>query len=204
MNLRVVDEHGRQLGMGRNLGALKAELGAQARGAFQALAGAQREEGARTAPAPAAAPGATPARAEADAAPALPAGQRYTAWTFGELPELMEVRRGAQSLIGFPALVDGGDAVDDRGVRRARRWRRRSTAPACAVCSRCRSRTRSSTWKRTSPTCRRWRGLHAAGHAGGAARSRSSTWRWSAPSCWSRCPPTRPPSSAGSRRAAAG
>ena len=27
MNLRVVDEHGRQLGMGRNLAALKAELG---------------------------------------------------------------------------------------------------------------------------------------------------------------------------------
>ena len=39
MNFRVVDEHGRQLGMGRNLGALKAELGAKARGAFQALAG---------------------------------------------------------------------------------------------------------------------------------------------------------------------
>ncbi|MCC2675666.1 MAG: hprA, partial [Ramlibacter sp.] len=33
MNFRVVDEHGRQLGMGRNLPALKAELGAQARGA---------------------------------------------------------------------------------------------------------------------------------------------------------------------------
>ncbi len=32
MHLRVVDEHGRQLGQGRNLGALKAELGAQARG----------------------------------------------------------------------------------------------------------------------------------------------------------------------------
>jgi ATP-dependent helicase HrpA len=39
MNFKVVDEHGRQLGQGRNLGALKAELGAQARGAFQALAG---------------------------------------------------------------------------------------------------------------------------------------------------------------------
>ena len=26
--------------------------------------------------------------------------------TFGDLPELMEVRRGAQSLIGFPALID--------------------------------------------------------------------------------------------------
>ena len=39
MNFRVVDEHGRQLGLGRNLAALKAELGGQARSAFQALAG---------------------------------------------------------------------------------------------------------------------------------------------------------------------
>jgi ATP-dependent helicase HrpA len=39
MNFKVVDEHGRQLGQGRNLGALKAELGSKARGAFQALAG---------------------------------------------------------------------------------------------------------------------------------------------------------------------
>ncbi|VTU28317.1 ATP-dependent RNA helicase HrpB [Variovorax sp. PBL-E5] len=114
MNLRVVDEHGRQLGMGRNLGALKAELGAQARGAFQALAVLN----VRASVPPAGAGG--PERSVADAgvarsaepaAAAPPAGQRYTAWTFGELPELMEVRRGAQSLIGFPALIDGGDAV---------------------------------------------------------------------------------------------
>jgi len=39
MNFRVNDEHGRQLGTGRNLAALKAELGGQARSAFQALAG---------------------------------------------------------------------------------------------------------------------------------------------------------------------
>jgi len=39
MNLRVVDEHGRQLAMGRHLAALKAQWGAQARSAFQALAG---------------------------------------------------------------------------------------------------------------------------------------------------------------------
>ena len=38
MNLRVVDEHGRQLGESRHLAALKAELGGQARSAFQALA----------------------------------------------------------------------------------------------------------------------------------------------------------------------
>jgi ATP-dependent helicase HrpA len=37
--------------------------------------------------------------------------QRFTAWTFGELLELLEIRKGAQTLIGFPALIDAGDAV---------------------------------------------------------------------------------------------
>jgi ATP-dependent helicase HrpA len=125
MNLRVVDEHGRQLGMGRNLGALKAELGAQARGAFQALAGLQvkaspivvdQSDGsgsnaseARLSQESRNKVGGATKVAPAGAA-ALQAGQRYTAWTFGELPELMEVRRGAQALIGFPALVDSGNA----------------------------------------------------------------------------------------------
>ena len=40
---------------------------------------------------------------------------KYTAWDFGELPELMEITRGSgaqkQSLIGFPALIDSGDGV---------------------------------------------------------------------------------------------
>ncbi|MET0541455.1 MAG: ATP-dependent RNA helicase HrpA [Variovorax sp.] len=109
MNLRVVDEHGRQLGMGRNLGALKAELGAQARGAFQALAGLNVKKATDPAPATPAAPsGARTARADSKPEPSMPAGQRYAAWTFGELPELMEVRRGAQSLVGFPALIDDG------------------------------------------------------------------------------------------------
>ncbi|WP_442478271.1 ATP-dependent RNA helicase HrpA [Variovorax ginsengisoli] len=118
MNLLVVDEHGRQLGIGRNLGALKAELGSQARGAFQALAGLN----VKASKPPAVSGDAPAARGERGAAadrpdnakpatPALPAGARYTAWTFGELPELMEVRRGAQSLIGFPALIDHGDGV---------------------------------------------------------------------------------------------
>ena len=69
MNLRVVDEHGRQLGMGRNLGALKAELGAQARGAFQALAGLNVEAGAGSEPPKrAAAPGAACAAVPSKAA----------------------------------------------------------------------------------------------------------------------------------------
>ncbi len=117
MHVRVVDEHGRQLGQGRNLAALKAELGGQARGAFQALASlklgslakeqakapAQRQEGTALVPSKV---------APSAAAPATPlAAQRHTTWDFGELPELMEIRKGGQTLIGFPALVDGGDAV---------------------------------------------------------------------------------------------
>ncbi len=110
MNFRVVDEHGRQLGTGRNLGALKAELGAQARGAFQALAGLKvaAVPAAATTASPAQAPSRVPAPA---AAPAVDAGKTYTAWTFGALPELMEIRKGGQTLIGFPALVDQRDAV---------------------------------------------------------------------------------------------
>ena len=117
MNVRVVDEHGRQLGMGRNLGALKAELGAQARGAFQALAGMKviapvtdgRGPGGEAAGTSTSPPPDQSTRGEGPT-PAV-ADQRYTAWTFGELPELMEIRKGGTRLIGFPALVDQGDAV---------------------------------------------------------------------------------------------
>ena len=122
MNFRVVDEHGRQLGAGRNLGALKGDLGSQARGAFQALAGLKNLA---KAPGPASSHAAAsttnsasnwpPAQSgRAQAAPekiAVKAPERYTTWSFGELPELMEIRKGSQTLIGFPALIDLGDAV---------------------------------------------------------------------------------------------
>jgi len=114
MNYRVVDEHGRQLGMGRNLAALKAELGAQARSAFQALAQLKlATPPAAPAPAPLA-PGGVRAEVlqKPKAREATQASQAYTAWTFGELPELMEIQRGAQTLIGFPALIDRGTQVE--------------------------------------------------------------------------------------------
>ena len=82
MNFRVVDEHGRQLAMGRSLAALRAELGEQAGVNFSAIAQ----------------PGA--------------ALCGITAWNFGELQEIMEIRQGAQILIGYPALLDRGDSVD--------------------------------------------------------------------------------------------
>lgn len=128
MNLCVVDEHGRQLGMGRNLGALKADWGSQARGAFQALAQLRvqstgtdalqatdakdkhaSQDGATVA-ATATKAGSTSSGAKSGQKTAI-AQLRYTAWTFGDLPELMEINKGGQSLIGFPALVDLIDAV---------------------------------------------------------------------------------------------
>jgi ATP-dependent helicase HrpA len=115
MHLRVVDEHGRQLGQGRSLGALKAELGGQARGAFQALASIKLDS-LRPGPSePAtrveAKPGKTTAARAASSPPPASASQRHTSWDFGELPELMEISKGGQTLIGFPALIDLGDAV---------------------------------------------------------------------------------------------
>ncbi len=116
MNFRVVDEHGRQLGTGRNLGALKSELGAQARGAFQALAGLKMARDAAALPVlketqPVVRVNSTKEAIKNGAKPAAPAGQRYTTWTFGELPELLEIQKGGQTLIGYPGLIDAGDAV---------------------------------------------------------------------------------------------
>jgi ATP-dependent helicase HrpA len=80
MNFRVIDDDGRQLGMGRDLGELKRRLG-------------ERGEAILRSQAP------------------LPEGERYTAWLMGDLPEIMEIARGGQMLVGYPALVDDGDAV---------------------------------------------------------------------------------------------
>ncbi|WP_293399115.1 ATP-dependent RNA helicase HrpA [Polaromonas sp.] len=125
MNFRILDEHGRQLGIGRNLGGLKGELGAQARGAFQALAalknlpsvsvaeqpvnlpsGPAEKTSVRGGARPDATKGATVGTPERARVP-----DRYTSWSFGELPELMEIGQGTQTMIGFPALIDLGDAV---------------------------------------------------------------------------------------------
>ena len=117
MNFRVVDEHGRQLGTGRHLATLKAELGGQARSAFQALAAlkvaaAAPPAAAKPSPAAPAAPAASRAAVTSAPAPEPAAPASYTAWTFGELPELMEIRKGGQTLIGFPALIDKGASVE--------------------------------------------------------------------------------------------
>ncbi|RJG19110.1 ATP-dependent RNA helicase HrpA [Massilia cavernae] len=144
MNFKVVDEHGRQLEMGRNLAALQDEFGKQARQSFQKLAEGKAQAvglsaasqaaingmgsaaagkvnvfaGAKGAAAPsAAAPAgkggkAAPAAAEAAASPSITQHTGLTSWTFGELPELLEIVQGKLTLIGFPALVDKGTHCD--------------------------------------------------------------------------------------------
>jgi len=110
MNFKVIDEHGRQLEMGRNLAGLQAEFGGQARESFQRLA----DKTVNTAPtvtSASAADGHKPSSSNA----AIKAHQSHSAatqhtnlttWSFGELPELLEIQQGKQTLIGFPALVD--------------------------------------------------------------------------------------------------
>ena len=120
MNFRITDEHGRQLGQGRNLGALKAEWGAKARGAFQALASLKVAASAGDTSISESKVSENVSRQAQEAPkndkaaagkPAQPHDARYRDWSFGELPELMEIKKGGTTLIGFPALIDHGDAV---------------------------------------------------------------------------------------------
>ncbi len=113
MNFRINDEHGRQLGTGRNLAAMKAGLGGQARSAFQALAALKIDAPAVSTAAPeSAARSVAPLPGPAASASTAPAAERHTAWTFGELPELLEIRQAGHSLIGFPALIDKATHVE--------------------------------------------------------------------------------------------
>ena len=84
-NFLLVDEHGRQLGQGRNLTDLRAEWGGQARQEFSEL----------------------------HETPAEYSGM--TDWACGELAELMEVEvgnsGGGQTVLGYPGFTDDGDSV---------------------------------------------------------------------------------------------
>ena len=115
MNFKVIDEHGRQLDMGRNLAALRAELGGEARQSFQRLADKSSLQSAFGDTPQTAQPGkgrnsVTPEKT--DNAVLSVSHESITAWTFGELPELLEITKGKQTLVGFPGLVDKGEHCD--------------------------------------------------------------------------------------------
>ena len=105
MNFRLIDEHGRQLEVERNLARLRSEHGETARSAFQAIAQetAQAELGAEF-------PKAGGVQSIQKARSVEQGG--YRSWDFGELPETLEIQKGNKTLFGYPALVDRGDYSD--------------------------------------------------------------------------------------------
>ncbi|KVO52491.1 ATP-dependent RNA helicase HrpA [Burkholderia stagnalis] len=126
MNFKVIDEHGRQLAMGRNLAQLRQELGAQAQQQFQKIAaastiaaGGDAEAATSGALSVAQAQGAGKGAKGAPPHTATPADtgatalyENLTTWNFGKLPELLEIRRRGQTLYGYPALVDRATHCD--------------------------------------------------------------------------------------------
>ncbi|PKO56061.1 MAG: ATP-dependent helicase, partial [Betaproteobacteria bacterium HGW-Betaproteobacteria-21] len=139
MNFRVVDEHGRVMGQSRNLAELRTRFRDQVAERFSsakigALAGALDAAGV-AAPPPtgggkagaakrhkdsAAVSGAEHGDADAAATgegsggAAASALSGLTGWSFGALPELLEIRVAGRDVIGFPALHDDGDSVSLR------------------------------------------------------------------------------------------
>ncbi len=123
----LMGEGNRMLAQGRHLAQLKSQFATLARGAFQALATLKldkqpQSEHSNFAPSeqssskgskhtPTHSKEGVRAPASAAQSPVQEADQKFTRWSFGELPELMEIRKGQQSLVGFPALMDQGDGV---------------------------------------------------------------------------------------------
>ena len=88
MNFRIVDEHGRQLGMSRNFSALHAELVPRVTPMSVSADKNKKEEKSESV-----------------------SDQRYTTWSFGDFVETSEVKRAGQTVTLYNALVDEGDAV---------------------------------------------------------------------------------------------
>ncbi|MCB1859784.1 MAG: ATP-dependent RNA helicase HrpA, partial [Gammaproteobacteria bacterium] len=81
MNFQLLDDHGRVIDAGRDLGKLRRRHGAKGGEAHQALLDTGWER------------------------------QDIRSWDFGALPESVDISRGGIRLLGFPALVDRGGQV---------------------------------------------------------------------------------------------
>ncbi|WP_413231580.1 ATP-dependent RNA helicase HrpA [Microbacterium sp. M28] len=119
MNFRAVDERGRVAGSARDLTRLQQELADRARASVaRSIARPTTERGRR------------PETAMADAlrqaqvagvsptgssnAPTVREQDGLTAWTFGELPEVLDTRVAGGVVRGYPAVVDAGKTVSVR------------------------------------------------------------------------------------------
>lgn len=133
MNFRVIDQHGRVLEQSRDLAELRLHLREMAAAAFRAAqiegslgaqlaslkvqgksaeAGPELDSPAKDAPSRTEPPLKNRASETEDAEAIRLSGM--TAWSFGPLPELLEIKIAGRNLIGFPALHDDGDSVSLR------------------------------------------------------------------------------------------
>lgn len=88
MNFIVIDENGRMLSGGRNIEKLQQEHGQAAQASFQEVAVKDKK-----------------------VAKALD-HEQITSWSFGRLPEMLEIRRRGQAVVGYPALVAKTDSCE--------------------------------------------------------------------------------------------
>lgn len=137
MNFRVVDEHGRVLGQSRNLAELRARHGRQVTERFRAARIVDEQAAAEPAPGE----GRNQPKGGQPTGVTAPTGALagFTAWTFGELPELLELKVAGREVIGFPALHDDGDSVSLRPFdtpEEASRMHRKGLARLFALCLR--------------------------------------------------------------------
>jgi ATP-dependent helicase HrpA len=84
MNFRINDEQNREVASGRDLIAIRKQLGVAAAASFASISTGQFHR------------------------------DGLTRWDFGDLPAHVEVRRGEATLLGYPALVDAGESVSLR------------------------------------------------------------------------------------------
>ncbi|MEQ9107427.1 MAG: ATP-dependent RNA helicase HrpA [Limnobacter sp.] len=109
MNFKLVDEHGRQLDMQRSLSALKAEWGRKAQESFKSsdvVEQVRAQVGSLQTPSSNGQPGSQKAQsAGANSFTDRP----ITEWSFGSLPDMLEIKRGGQTFFGYPALKDMGE-----------------------------------------------------------------------------------------------
>ena len=111
MNFRLLDEHGRQMELERNLVKLRSEYGSVAREAFQSLAQKSLTNGDETDLQDGLGQQSASDGSKASSPRSVVTGT-YQHWDFGDLPETLEISKGGQTLYGYPAIVDCKTAVD--------------------------------------------------------------------------------------------
>lgn len=109
MNFRAVDERGRVVGSDRDLGSLQKQLADRARSSVARSVGAPvgSGESAKGSPRGPRDVASQPSRASIEQ-------DDLTAWTFGDLPEVLDTRVAGGVVRGYPAIVDRGKSVSVR------------------------------------------------------------------------------------------